>query len=69
MAHISASNLIKDALNDHQDKWFANRMKENLQTGDFVKDDFINKLMEERLTRVDCRAMGFCLEGYPRSEA
>jgi len=69
MAHISTSNLIKDALNDHTDKWFANRMKENLQSGDMVVDDFINGIMKERLNRVDCKTMGFCLEGYPKTEA
>jgi adenylate kinase family enzyme len=68
MAHISTSNLIKDALNNHEDKWFANRMKESLQSGDLVGDDFINQIMEERLNRIDCQTMGVCLEGYPRSE-
>lgn len=69
MVHISTSSLIKDALNDHEDKWFANRMKENLQTGDMVKDNFINEIMAKRLSRADCKTMGFCLEGYPKTEA
>ena len=33
-----------------------------------VVDDFINSIMKDRLTRIDCQSMGVCLEGYPRTE-
>lgn len=69
MAHISTSSLIKDSLNDHDDKWFYNRMVENLQSGDIINDEFINTLMKKRLSKVDCQTMGFCLEGYPKTES
>lgn len=68
MAHISTSNLIKDSLGSHPDKLLANRIKDKLQSGDMVVDNFINNLMKTRLERIDCKSMGFCLEGYPRTE-
>ena len=33
-----------------------------------ASDDFVNKVMGERLMQVDCKVLGFCLEGYPRTE-
>lgn len=69
MAHISASNLIKEHLNNERNPIEANRLKEILQNANMVGDDVINRIMQERLSKIDCRAMGFCLEGYPRTEA
>lgn len=68
MAHISASNLIKEHLNNEKNPIEVNRLKEILQNANMIGDDIINRIMQERLSKIDCRSMGFCLEGYPRTE-
>ena len=69
MVHISASNLIKEHLNNEKNPIEASRLKEVLQHANMIPDDFVNTAMKERLSKIDCRSMGFCLEGYPRTEA
>jgi adenylate kinase len=69
MVHISASNLVKEYSNNEKNPIEANRLREVLQNANMVGDDIINRIMKERLSKVDCRSMGFCLEGYPRTEA
>ena len=68
MAQVSVSNLIKDTINNQHDSVLGNKLRKTLENGDMVTDDFINNLMLERLNKVDCKSMGFCLEGYPRNQ-
>lgn len=68
MVNISTSNLIKDMLGNNQDSAQVSGIKQKIESGEMISDHFVNQLMQERLSRIDCKSMGFCLEGYPRSE-
>jgi adenylate kinase len=43
-------------------------VQEKMKAGVLVKDDVVNRLVEERLKQPDCRR-GFILDGYPRTRA
>lgn len=68
MVHVSASNLIKEYMNNEKDPIKANGLMDILQQGNMIGDETINAIMKERLSKIDCQSMGFCLEGYPRTE-
>jgi adenylate kinase len=68
MANVSTSNLIKDMLGNSNNSSQHGTVKQKIESGEMISDHMINELMQERLSRIDCKSMGFCLEGYPRTE-
>ena len=64
VAHISTGDMLREriALGDSRGK----RLAATLQAGSLVQDDAVNRMVEDRITHDDC-AMGFMLDGYPRT--
>jgi len=52
--HISAGNLL------------GREISETMRSGALVADEKVNRLVEDRLAQPDC-ALGFILDGYPRT--
>lgn len=59
-----------DMLRDHVRKGNAvgTKVEAKMKAGILVKDDVVNRLVEERLQQCDCKR-GFILDGYPRTQA
>lgn len=60
--HISTGDILREAsLNDK-------KMADALSRGELISDDIITKLLDERISKDDCKK-GFILDGYPRTIA
>ncbi len=62
--HISTGNIIRDAI--AKDTPLGREFKTYAESGRLVPDDLVNRLVEDRIARDDCRG-GFLLDGYPRT--
>lgn len=61
--HISTGDMLRDRIRQHEaDPVLVARM----QSGALVRDEVVNRLVEERLSQPDA-AQGFILDGYPRT--
>lgn len=60
--HISTGDILREA--SLHDKNMANA----LSRGELISDDIITKLLDERISKDDCKK-GFILDGYPRTLA
>ncbi|MDO4282851.1 MAG: nucleoside monophosphate kinase [Clostridia bacterium] len=58
--HISTGDILREVALTDED------IKERLAKGELISDDIITKLLEERLSKDDCKN-GFVLDGYPRT--
>lgn len=62
--HISTGDLLREEINN-QTK-LGKEIKEIIDSGEFVSDEIITKLLYNRLSMEDCNN-GFILDGYPRN--
>lgn len=60
--HISTGDILRDVAADNK------RIDNKLEHGKLIPDKVITKLLEERLSKEDCKN-GFILDGYPRTLA
>lgn len=58
LVHISIGNLLRNVNNEE--------IQYKVNTGDFVEDDVICKLLETRISKEDCNK-GYVLDGFPRN--
>ncbi len=63
IVHIS-SNILKEAAKKADD--LGKYIKETMSKGLLVKDEIVNKLMEDRISKSDCDK-GYIIDGYPRT--
>ena len=59
--HVSTGDMLRE-----QSAALSNCVVATMQSGALVKDDLVNRMVEERLTRRDA-SRGFILDGYPRT--
>ncbi len=52
-----------------RDTVHGRRVRAQFQQRQLVDDFLVEKLIEERTARKDCRMQGFVLEGYPKNQA
>jgi adenylate kinase len=62
--HISTGDMLREHI-EAQDE-LGRAVWALMKAGRLVPDEQVNRLVEERLARPDCRA-GFVLDGYPRT--
>ncbi len=58
--HIATGDMLREVAQTNEE------IAQRLQRGELISDDVITKLLEERITREDCKD-GFVLDGYPRT--
>lgn len=58
--HIATGDMLREVAQTNKD------IADKLQNGILISDDIITKLLEERITKEDCKE-GFVLDGYPRT--
>lgn len=62
--HISTGDILRDIA--HEDSEMGNYVSEVLSSGGLVKDEITNQLVEQRLSKDDCKN-GFIIDGFPRN--
>ena len=62
--HISTGDILRDIANE--DSEMGNYVSEVLSSGGLVKDEITNQLVEQRLSKADCKN-GFIIDGFPRN--
>jgi len=63
---ISTGNILRVAI--QQGTPLGNKVKEIVESGQYVPDDLMIELIKERIQQEDCRN-GFLLDGFPRTVA
>jgi adenylate kinase len=64
--HLSTGDMFRDAASRGTE--LGKQVKPIMERGELVPDDLVMKLVEERLSRLDC-AKGFVFDGFPRTIA
>ncbi|MBD3362428.1 adenylate kinase [Candidatus Dojkabacteria bacterium] len=64
--HISTGAIFHKIKNDKKNP-LAKQVKKYMNSGGLVPDELVNKLVEERINKEDCK-LGFVLDGYPRTQ-
>ena len=62
--HISTGDMFREI--QKEDSKLGRRVKELIETGQFVPDDVTIEIVKQRLTKKDCKK-GFILDGFPRT--
>lgn len=62
--HISTGDILRD--NIKRQTQLGKQTQELIETGRYVPDDIINKMIENRIAHEDC-ARGYILDGFPRT--
>jgi adenylate kinase len=62
--HVSTGDMFREAVRDETD--VGQRAQAYMQRGDLVPDEIVDEMVRIRLTNPDS-AMGFILDGYPRT--
>lgn len=62
--HISTGDILREI--SKEDSEIGNYVKETLASGQLVKDDITYQLIEDRLSKEDCKK-GFIIDGFPRN--
>ena len=57
--HISTGDILRDVAQTNE------KINKKLSRGELISDEIITELLEERLSKEDCKD-GFILDGYPR---
>ncbi|KAL4129090.1 hypothetical protein PRIC2_005101 [Phytophthora ramorum] len=66
VVYVCTGDLLRDAANDASEKYAdLNRI---MNAGDLIPDDIVQDLVLNRLMQADCKARGWLLEGYPRTD-
>src|SRR5215469_1074600 len=63
--HVSTGDMLRERIRAGVDLGPA---AARMHSGDLVRDELVNRLVEERLSQPDA-ANGFVLDGYPRTVA
>ncbi|RLN59968.1 hypothetical protein BBJ28_00003587 [Nothophytophthora sp. Chile5] len=66
VVHVCAGRLLIQACDDGSAK--AEEVKRCLEAGELVPDEIVHDLVLNRLMQADCKARGWLLEGFPRTE-
>ena len=62
--HISTGDILRDIA--EEDSELGEYVSEVLSSGELVKDEITDKLIEDRLRKDDCKN-GFIIDGFPRN--
>jgi adenylate kinase len=62
--HISTGDILRD--NIKRQTQLGKQTQELIETGRYVPDDIINKMIENRVAQEDCSG-GYILDGFPRT--
>jgi adenylate kinase len=62
--HISIGELYRSIAKEHTE--FGQKIRKVIVKGEIVPDYITNKIIKDRVTRLDCKK-GFILDGYPRT--
>ena len=62
--HLSTGDILRKKM--LEDNSLSNKLKEIINSGNYVSDDLLNDIIENRLSYSDCNN-GFVLDGYPRT--
>ena len=62
--HISTGDILREI--SKEDSEIGKYVYETLASGKLVKDEITYKLIEERLSRKDCKN-GYIIDGFPRN--
>ena len=62
--HISTGDILREI--SKEDTEIGNYVKETLASGKLVKDEITYQLIEDRLSKDDCKD-GFIIDGFPRN--
>lgn len=65
VAHISTGDMLREAVKN--ETILGLTAKEIMARGDYVPDDLLLEIINERVSEDDCKN-GFILDGYPRNE-
>ena len=65
VAHISTGDMLREAVKN--ETILGLTAKEIMARGDYVPDDLLLEIINERVDEDDCKN-GFILDGYPRNE-
>ena len=65
VAHISTGDILREAVKNETTLGLT--AKEIMARGDYVPDDLLLEIINERVSEDDCKN-GFILDGYPRNE-
>ncbi|KEI35910.1 adenylate kinase [Francisella sp. W12-1067] len=64
IAHISTGDMIRETIKSGSET--GNQLKKILDSGQLVSDEFIIKIVKDRISKKDCEN-GFLLDGVPRT--
>lgn len=64
LVHISVGDLLRIEL--QKDGEISQYLKQQMESGNLVKDEIIIEIIKNRLNNVDCKN-GFILDGFPRT--
>lgn len=66
LVYISTSFLIAEEI--RKDSIHGRKVKANYLNNQLIDTFLIEKLIEDRISKKDCRMQGFVLEGYPKTK-
>ncbi|MCU0228052.1 MAG: nucleoside monophosphate kinase [Bryobacterales bacterium] len=66
LPHVSTGDILRDRI--LQGDALGKAIARQIDVGQFVPDEWINQLLDERLRLPDCRG-GVILDGYPRTQS
>lgn len=64
LVHISTGDLLREA--EKKEDELGKYIKETIAKGEFISDDIIYEMLENRINSPDCKN-GFILDGFPRN--
>ena len=64
IAHISTGDMLRQAVEQGSD--LGKRVKNIIDSGEFVSDELMIELIQQRVAEADCKA-GYILDGFPRT--
>lgn len=67
MPHISTGDIFRENIKNQTEIGLL--AKSYIDKGQLVPDDVTCRIVEERLSRADCREKGYLLDGFPRTIA
>lgn len=65
MVHLSTGAMLRDVVTSGSE--LGRRTKEVMDSGQFMPDDLVIRMISERIDQPDCRG-GFMLDGFPRTQ-
>ncbi len=65
MVHLSTGDMLRDVVTSGSE--LGRRTKEVMDSGQFMPDELMIRMISERIAQSDCRR-GFMLDGFPRTK-